>query len=127
MRDLKINQQEVFYKLYFSEAEIMDEYGNSTGEYEPVYGELNSAMLCVSPNKGTYNVEQFGGLEDYDRTMTTADTSIPIAEDSILWLDGADTGEAHNYIVKRRAPWKNSILFAVKRVNVADARVEVSP
>lgn len=56
-------------------------------------------------------------MTDYDRTMTTSDTSCPITEKSILWLDGA-TGD-HNYIVKKRAVWKNSIAFAIKEVTVS--------
>lgn len=119
MRNLRRNLQTVFYKLYKGQQEIIDQYGNATGSYTPVYGELKSAMLCVSPNKGSSEVEQFGSLTDYDRTMTTADISCEIDEDSILWLDGADTNKPHNYIVKKRAPWKNSISFAVKEVKVS--------
>ena len=57
-------------------------------------------------------------MEDYDRTMTTTDTACPIDENTVLWLDGASTDEAHNYIVKKRAPWKNSVAYAVKKVTV---------
>lgn len=119
MRSLLRNQQPVFYKLYEGEREITDQYGNSSGSYAPVYGELRSAMLCVSPNKGNTEVEQFGTLLNYDRTMTTADTTVPIDENTVLWLDGADTNGPWNYVVKKRAPWKNSIQFAVSRVNVS--------
>lgn len=121
MRSLLRNQQPVFFKVYEGEQEIIDEYGNSTGSYLPVYGELQSAMLTVSPNKGNTEVQQFGSLEDYDRTMTTADTRCPVDENAILWVDGADTDKAHNAIVKRRAPWKNSISFAIKMVKVSNA------
>lgn len=119
MRSLLRNQQPVFFKLYTGEKEIVDEYGNPTGSYIPQYGELMSAMLCVSPNKGNSEVQMFGSLEDYDRTMTTADTSVLIDEDSILWLDGADTRGPHNAVVRRKAPWKNSISFAIKNVTVS--------
>lgn len=119
MRSLLRNQQPVFYKLYEGETEIMDEFGNATGSYIPKYGPLRSAMLCVSPNKGASEVEQFGSIEDYDRTMTTADANCPIDEDSILWVDGADTSGPHNYIVKRKAPWKNSTQYAIKMVTVS--------
>ncbi len=119
MRSLLRNQQPVFYKLYEGREEIVDEYGNPTGSYIPLYSELKSAMLCVSPNKGNSEVQQFGTLEDYDRTMTTADTGVPIDEDSVLWVDGADTDGPYNYIVKKRAPWKNSIQFAIQRVTVS--------
>ena len=120
MRSLLRNQQPVFFKLYEGEEEIIDEYGNPTGSFLPVYSSLKSAMLCVSPNKGNSEVQQFGSLEDYDRTMTTADTTVAIDENSVLWVDGADTSGPYNYIVKRRAPWKNSVQFANQQVKVSD-------
>ena len=119
MRGLLRNQQPVFYRLFEGEEEVVDQYGNSTGSYVPVYGELKSAMLSVSPNKGSTEVEQFGTLLNYDRTMTTADIHVPIDENAVLWLDGADTSGPWNYVVTKRAPWKNSIQFAVSRVNVS--------
>ena len=120
MRSLLRNQQPVFFKLYKGEEEIVDEYGNPTGSFLPVYSSLKSAMLCVSPNKGNSEVQQFGSLEDYDRTMTTADTKVAIDENSVLWVDGANTEGPYNYIVKRRAPWKNSVQFAIQQVKVSD-------
>lgn len=119
MRSLLKNQQPVFYKLFEGEQEIVDQYGNATGSYAPIYGEIRSAMLSVSPNKGSTEVEQFGTLLNYDRTMTTADITVPIDENTVLWLDGADTNGPWNYVVTKRAPWKNSIQFAVSRVNVS--------
>lgn len=124
MRNLRRNQQSVFFKLYKGQEEIIDQYGNATGSYKPLYSELQSAMLCVSPNKGSSEVQQFGSLEDYDRTMTTADTACPIDEDAILWLDGADTDGPYNYIVKKRAPWKNSVSYAIKHVTVSQYLAE---
>lgn len=120
MRSLLRNQQPVFFKLYEGEEEIVDEYGNPTGSFLPVYSSLKSAMLCVSPNKGNSEVQQFGSFEDYDRTMTTADTKVAIDENSVLWVDGANTEGPYNYIVKRRAPWKNSVQFAIQQVKVSD-------
>lgn len=124
MRNLRRNQFTVWFKNYLGEEEITDQYGNSTGSYLPLYGELQSARLCVSPNKGSSDVEQFGTLLDYDRTMTTADVSCPINENSVLWLDGADTNGPYNFIVKKRAPWKNSIQFAIKQVTVSEYQKE---
>ena len=124
MRSLLRNQQPVFYKLYKGQEEILDEWNNPTGSFLPIYSELKSAMLCVSPNKGSSEVEQFGSLEDYDRTATTADTSCEIDEDSVLWVDGADTDGPYNYIVKLRAVWKNSVQLAIKRVEVSEYEAE---
>lgn len=127
MRSLKRNQQKISFRLYEGEDEIIDEYGNPTGSYYPLYGRIRHAWLCVSPNKGSAEVQQFGSLEDYDRTMTLGDTSIgpengeafAINENAVLWVDGAPTKGPWNYTVKRVAPWKNSISFAIKRVEVS--------
>ena len=127
MRGLLRNQQPVFFKNYLGEQEIIDENGNFTGLYAPTYSELKSAMLTVSPNKGSSEVEMFGSLEDYDRTASTSDTSVEIDEDSILWVDNADTDGPHNYIVKLRSPWKNSVAFALKRVEVSYAENQSQP
>ncbi len=119
MRNLRRNESLVYYKMYLGKEELIDEYGNMTGSYRLIHGELQSSKLCVSPNKGTSETEQFGSIENYDRIMTTADIHCPIDEDSILWLDGADTSKQHNYIVKKRAPWKNSISYAIQQVRDA--------
>lgn len=124
MRSLLRNQQPVFYKLYKGQEEILDEWNNPTGSFLPIYSDLKSAMLCVSPNKGSSEVEQFGSLEDYDRTMTTADTTCDIDEDAILWVDGADPEGPYTHIVKQVAPWKNSISFAIKQVEVSEYEAE---
>lgn len=122
MRSLLRNQQPVFFRLYEGEEEIVDQYGNSTGSHVPVYGELMSAMMCVSPNKGTAESEQFGTLLEYDRTMTTSDINVKIDENAVLWVDNADTNGPWNYVVKKRAPWKNSVQFAISQVTVGAYR-----
>lgn len=120
MRNLRRNLSTVFFKLYEGQSEILDAWGNPTGSFENKYGYLQSANLCVSPNKGSSEADMFGSLEDYDRTMTTAETGCSIDESAILWLDGQPTDGPHNYIVKKRAPWKNSVAFAIKRVTVSE-------
>lgn len=124
MRSLRTNQQPVFYRLFEGEEEIIDEFGNSTGSFIPKYGPLRSAMLCVSPNKGSSEVNQFGSSEDYDRTITTADANCPIDENAVLWVDGADTDEHWNYIVKLVARWKNSAQYAIKQVTVSQYQAQ---
>lgn len=125
MRNLARNLDTVYYKLYEGEEEIIDQYGNGTGSYYKKYSELKSDKLCISPNKGKSEVNMFGTLTDYDRTMLTADTSCEIDESAVLWIDGADTDGPWNYQVKLRAPWKNSISFAIKQVDITVATSEM--
>ena len=123
-RKFVANTQPIFFKNLVGQEEIVDEYGNPTGSYIPVYSELKSAMLCVSPNKGSSEVEQFGSLEDYDRTMTTADADCEIDEDAVLWVDGADTDGPYTHIVKKKAIWKNSVQYAIKQITVSEYEAE---
>lgn len=123
MRSLLRNQQPVFYRLYEGEKEIEID-GMPTGSFVPSYSDLKSVMLCVSPNKGSSEVEQFGSTEDYDRTMTTADPKCPIDENAVLWVDGADTYGPWNYIVKEVGRWKNSTQYAIKRVTVSQYQAQ---
>ena len=122
MLNLARNTSQVSFKLYLGEQDIVDANGYLTGSIAPSYGELQSAYLSVSPNKGNAEAQLFGTLEGYDRTMVTADTTCPINENSILWLDGQSTEGPHNYIVLKRAPWKNSISFAIKKVEVSNGK-----
>lgn len=120
MRNLRRNVQRVFYKAYLGEQELLDEYGDPTGCMENAYGELRYADLCVSSNRGNTEYSPFGSLQDYDRIMTTANANCPITEECVLWLDGADTDGPYNYTVRKRAPWKNSVSYAIKQVTVRE-------
>lgn len=120
MRNLQRNTVPVYFKKFTGNREILDEWGNPTGSFTPEYGALELTQLCVSPNRGSAEEDAFGSLADYDRVMSTSDPNCPINENSILWLDGADTGEEHNYVVLRVAPWKNSTTYAVKRVTIRE-------
>lgn len=119
MRNIKANLFPVFFKNRIGEEEILDRYGNPTGSFIPVYGELQAALLSISANKGTSEVELFGTAINYDRTMSTADTEIDIDEHSVLWLDGADTEGPWNYEVVTRSDWKNSVSFAISSVDIS--------
>ena len=119
MQNLARNASVVWYEVYQGQTEIIDADGNKTGTYTDVYGPLQSAQMMVSPNKGDATLEVFGTLLDYDRALSTADTTCLIDEQTILWLDGASTEGPYTHYVKKRAPWKNSLVFAVKQVEVS--------
>lgn len=121
MRDLKRNQTVIYYRMYKDNTEILDEYGNFTGQFKPRYGKLKAIAVSVSANKGNADSQQFGSLLDYDRVLLTANLDCEIDENTVLWIDGADTEKPHNYIVKRVARSLNQVQIAVKRVTVSEA------
>lgn len=114
MRDLKRNQIRVTYRLYVGSEEIIDDYGNSTGQYAPLFGEEQELFLSVSANKGDYSEQTFGSVLDYDRTMLISDPKCPIDEDSRVIIDGDP------YVVKGVARSPNVTQYAIKRVNIND-------
>lgn len=112
MRDLKRNQIAVTYQLYLGSDEIIDDWGNSTGQYEPRFGEEQQLRISVSANRGDYSEQMFGSVLDYDRTMLISDPDCPIDENSRVII-GGDT-----YVVKAVARSLNAAQYAIKRVNV---------
>lgn len=116
MRNLKRNQQTVWYSLLNVAAE-KDEWGNTTDVKS--YGEPVPIKLSVSANKGEASQQAFGTDLKYDREMSTHDMNCPIDEYTHLWIDGRDTSKTHNYIVKAVSKSLNCIRYAIERVNVS--------
>ncbi|MCM1167706.1 MAG: hypothetical protein NC299_17145 [Lachnospiraceae bacterium] len=112
MRDLRRNQVAVTYRQYLESKEIVDKWGNSTAEYEPVFGEEQTLLMSVSANKGAYSEQMFGGVLDYDRVMLISDPNCPIDEHSRLTIDGK------TYVVKAVARSLNVTQYAIKRVDI---------
>lgn len=117
MRSLNRNKRQIYYALLTGEVANIDEYGNETSEYTPVYGETTPLLCNVSAASGKDAVRAFGSFTSYSRTMFVADNTCPIDEDTIIWF-GVDPDEPHNYIVTRRADSKNGILYALQEVTV---------
>lgn len=114
MRDLKRNQVPITYRLYLGNEEIIDEWGNSTGQYTPLFGEEQSLFLSVSANKGDYSEQMFGNVLDYDRTMLISDPNCPIDENTRVTIDG------QTYVVKAVARSLNVSQYAIKRIEVTE-------
>ena len=125
MRGLVRNKVDFYYAPYETKVEITDEYGNKTGEYELIYGK---PVLCrgnISIGQGETQSRQFGDSVVYDKVILLCDTTIPIDEYSLLWIDtlpdiGADglPNTPHDYIVKKVAKSLNVLSIAIKKVTV---------
>lgn len=118
MRTLNRNKRQIYYALRNGEVEIIDEYGNKTGEVSPVYDPAVELKCNVSAATGADAVQAFGSFTNYSRTMCVSDMDCPIDEDAVVWFDVPLT-EPHNYIVVRKADSKNGILYALREVTVA--------
>jgi hypothetical protein len=119
------NKVKFYYASYKDQTEIVDEYGNATGEYEISYSNPIGCLGNVSAAQGEMQSRQFGESESYDKVIVLDDRDAPIDEHSILWVDtlptlNADgtTATPHDYIVKKCARSLNGVSIAIRKVSV---------
>jgi hypothetical protein len=119
------NKTTFYYALYIGQTEIIDEYGNATGQYSVTYGDPIKALGNVSAAQGEMQTRQFGESEVYDKVIVLDDVNTPIDEYSILWVDtlpllngDGSTDTPHNYVVKKVAKSLNSVTIAISKVSV---------
>ena len=125
MRCMVRNQSKFYYALYIENKEIIDEYGNHTGEYEVAHGKPIKALGNISGAMGETQVQQFGESERYDKVIVLDNLNTPIDEYAILWVDtlphlneDGTTDTPHDYVVKRISRSPNGMAIAISKVNV---------
>ena len=125
MRCLTRNKTPFYYAPHEGETEIIDEYGNRTGEYELIYGNPVGVSGNVSAAQGNMQSRQFGESEMYDKVIVLDDRNAPIDEHSILWVDtlphlneDGSTDTPHDYIVRKVARSLNGVAIAISKVAV---------
>lgn len=125
MRCLARNKTKIYYALYNTQTEIVDEYGNRTGQFAIEYTNPIEMLANVSAAKGEMQTRQFGETESYDRVIVLDDVHTPINEYAILWVDtlphineDGTTDTPHDYLVKNVARSLNSVSVAISKVSV---------
>ena len=116
MRSVQRNRQTIYYALRIGSTEVVDEYGNATGEFVEQYSSPTLLKINIGVPKGVVELERFGLNDDYTRVLATTDMKCPIAEDTILWV-GIPTTEPYNYVVKKLIPCINQLLIGLQEVN----------
>lgn len=124
MKAMERNKRTFWYCLYDRKEPIIDEDGNETGEEQIVYKPAQSLRANISAASGSSQVEQFGNLAGYDKVIVTDDTSCPIDENTVLFIDkepeyGEGGNPLYDYMVKRVARSLNSVSIAVTKVSVS--------
>lgn len=117
MRGLNRNKRLIYYALLLDEEPTLDEYGNETGESNPIYGTQTELRCNVSAATGEDAVQAFGNFTNYTRAVCVADNNCPIAEQTVVWL-GIPPTDSYNYIVTQKADSKNGIMYALQEVKV---------
>lgn len=123
MRTLLRNRVPFWYCSYLGKEELIDDDGNSTGDYELFYDEPVKMMGNVSPARGEAQMELFGNDLAYDKIIVLDDPDCPITETTVLFVDkepefDGDGRPLFDYIVKRAARSLNSVSYAIERVTV---------
>lgn len=124
MKVMERNKRTFWYCLYDRKEPIIDEDGNETGEEQIAYKPAQSLRANISAASGSSQVEQFGNLAGYDKVIVTDDTSCPIDENTVLFIDkdpahDEDGKPLYDYMVKRVARSLNSVSIAVTKVSVS--------
>ena len=123
MKCLKRNKSAFWYSLYKEEAMKTDN-GYYTGEVGITYTDPVRAEANISVPSGNVFVDRFGNSIDYDKVIVTDDIDIPIAEDSILFIDRDPEKDTsgnwiYDYVVKRVAKSLNSVSIYVSKRSVS--------
>lgn len=124
MKVMERNKRTFWYCLYDRKEPIIDKDGNETGEEQIVYKPVQSLRANISAASGSSQVEQFGNLAGYDKVIVLDDTSCPIDENTVLFIDkepehDEDGKPLYDYMVKRVAKSLNSVSIAVTKVSVS--------
>lgn len=127
MRCMNRNKQTFYYALFKSVENVIDEYGNVTGEHTVTYENPQKFNANISAAKGETSTREFGESEDYDKVIVMDKDAPDIDEYSILWIDtlpeikeDGTTDTSHDYIVKKVAKSLNSVSVAISKVNVSE-------
>ena len=119
MRTQRRNKQPIWYALYNRSFRKNNADGKWTGDTEQDYEQPVKVYMDVSAAKGSSDVEMFGIDTPYTKTLVTNDISCPIKEDSVLWIGADPENDDYNYIVVKIAKSLNSIVYAVREVDVS--------
>lgn len=118
MRDCHRNKRTLYYAKKVAENPIIDEWGNDTLESENVYSVPKKREMNVSSATGKEVVAVFGNMTEYSRAISTTDVAWDIEVGDVVWFNHP-TEEPFNYVVVQIADSKNSLLVALKEVNVS--------
>ena len=125
MRCMARNKSKFYYASYIGKTEMVDEYGNLTGEYEVAYGDPIECKANISAAQGEMQNQWFGESESYDKVIVLDDVNAPINEYSILWVDtlptlteDGKTSTPYDYIVSKVARSLNGVSLAIRKVRV---------
>ena len=134
MRCLVRNQIPFWYALYSGYSAVYDTGNYETGEQKITYHKPVKSAANISPARGESSTRQFGEDERYDRVLVTDDMTIPVDEQSVLWIDTVPELDANGALKVNNSgdivtPWDYEVRKVAKSLNhvsIAITKVKVS-
>ena len=126
MRLLNRNKQPLWYANFTGRTELIDEWGNSTGQHELIYTNPTRVEWNVNIVGSDYEVEMFGVDAVDTIVMVVRNGDLPLTETSILWYDvtpnikqDGTTNTPHNYRIIGIRKSLNFTKVYAKKVDVS--------
>lgn len=119
MRCLQRNKQSLHYANLDYVEEIIDEYGNKTGQYRTIRTEPILMRANISGAVGEAGVQQFGNNIQYDKVIVLDNVNTDVDENTVFWID-RDISNIHNYIVVKISKTLNTVSIAIRQVDVSE-------
>lgn len=120
MRTAKRNKRPVAYAFYNGTTELVDEYGNYTGEYEVHYTDPIKTLMNVSGGRGRAEIHMFGTDNPFSLTLVTEDLETPFSTETVWWVGADPDTESHNYRCTGISRTINQVVIALSEVEVED-------
>lgn len=114
----------MYYALYKDDIPILDENGFEELEYKSGYGIPILFYASLSTGQSDAEESPFGKNVSYDRVISTCDTSLPIDENTLIWVknkpvfnaDGTVNGDSADYeVAALPLDGLNSLRIAIKK------------
>ena len=122
MHLVRRNLRTVYYCLLDHREKIYDSDGNWTGEWKNIYADPVPAKMVVGPARGYVHGDFYGRLPSDDRTVVSADITLPIDTSTMMYVDRSPQTdlEGHpcgfDYSVRRVAKMLNSVSYILMEV-----------
>lgn len=132
MRNLIRNNKTMWYATYGNDVPEIDDNGDMTGDMVPGYSKPVEFHANLSATRGTQgftgtgaSTDYFGSGIVYSLIISTAEMSLPIEEDSLIWtqepvyLDNEETvvdPQSAQYVVTAVARGLYHMKYAIKKL-----------
>ena len=123
MNNLARNTKKMFYATLVKADDVLDRHGDNTGTVKKTYSSPVEFEAHLNAGRSSAHGDLFGINVDYNRTLSSTDTSLPITETSLVWYEteplcftdgSADPSSADYSVATKPLVGLNHIVIALK-------------